>query len=214
MTRQRRAFRLAAVLAMLVLPAAAAAQSAPAPAYDPARYSRAVTDCDRLAAHPDDPFRIAPGVPQPLIDFARAIPACEAAVQADPANPRLAYQLARIYGYSGQGEKALPYRAVSTQALYPQSLFVVGFITLFGLNKQPQDSCRAAELIRQSAIAGRLAGQVAFPRYVLEGRFKGCPVPQDRDEMLGFLKAAKAQAGTDFYQGMLVDVLREQVAAR
>jgi TPR repeat protein len=202
--------RVLLILLLVLLPGAVRAQ----PAYDPARFSQSVTDCDRLAAHPDDPFKVSPGVPQAQVNFAVAIPACEAAVKADPANPRLAYQLARIYGYSGQGEKAIPFRQQATAALYPQSLFVVGFITLFGMNKQPQDTCKAGELIRQSAIAGRLAGQVAFPRYVLQGRFKDCAVPQDKAEMLGFLSAARKQVGQEFYQGMLIDLLTEQVSAR
>lgn len=46
--------------------------------------SMTVTECDRLASHPDDPDRVATGVPQADVDLAKAIPACRAAVTADP----------------------------------------------------------------------------------------------------------------------------------
>lgn len=181
--------------------------------FDPKAYSQDVTECDRLASHPEDPFHVAPGRSRDQIDLPAAIAACEAAVKADPKNPRLNYQLARVYGYSGVGEKAIPYRAVAADADYPQALFVVGYLHLLGLNKQPQDTCRAGELIRRSAQQDRLAGQVGFVRWTLEGRFDGCPVPRDPAEMLGFLEAAKKQAGSDFYKGLLIGMLEDQVRA-
>jgi TPR repeat protein len=181
--------------------------------FDPTAFSQDVTECDRLASHPEDPFHVAPGRSRSEIDLPAAIAACEAAVKADPKNPRLNYQLARVYGYSGVGEKAIPYRAAAVDADYPQALFVVGYLHLMGLNKQPQDTCRAGELIRRSAQQGRLAGQVGFVRWALAGRFDDCPVPRDPAEMLGFLQAAKPQAGSDFYKSQLIEVLEEQLRA-
>lgn len=198
------------MLAVLLLCCAGAATAAP---FDPKPYSQEVTECDRRASHPEDPFRVAPGSSRDQIDLPAAIAACEAAVEADPKNPRLNYQLARVYGYSGVGEKAIPYRAVAVDADYPQALFVVGYLHLLGLNKQPQDRCRAGELIRRSAQQDRLAGQVGFVRWALAGRFDGCPVPRDPAEMLGFLGAAKKHAGGDFYKAQLIEVLEEQVRA-
>lgn len=200
------------ILALLVLPVAAS-RAADFKPFDPAAYSQAVTECDRLAAHPEDPYHVAPGRERESIDLPAAITACEAAVRRDPTNPRLNYQLARVYGYSGQGEKSIPYRAVAVDADYPQALFVVGFLHLYGLNKQPQDTCRAAELIRRSAQQGRLAGQVGFVRWAMKGMFDACPLRRDPAEMLAFLGAAKEQAGTDFYKGQLIELLEEQVRA-
>ena len=212
---------LAAVLCLACVPvlgapaAPAAAPAAAAQPFDPTRYSQEPTECDRLAAHPEDPNRVvSPGLERKAIDLPKAIAACEAAVKADPANPRLNYQLARVYGYSGQGEKAIPYRRAATAADYPQALFVVGFITLNGMNKQPQDTCAAADLIRRSALQGRLAGQVGFPHYVLAGTFDRCPVRRDWAETQRFLDDAKSQIGSDYYQGLLVDTLSRQVQAR
>lgn len=54
------------------------------------------TACDRLAADLSDPKRRAPGVPDEALDGAAAEPACRAEVDADPADIRATYQLARV----------------------------------------------------------------------------------------------------------------------
>jgi hypothetical protein len=85
-------------------PAIAAEPAATAVArFDPAKYSQVVTECDRLASHPEDPHRVAPGREKPEIDLPKAIEICRAAVQADPKNPRLNYLYGRVLGYSGRG---------------------------------------------------------------------------------------------------------------
>lgn len=179
--------------------------------YDRSAYSQAITECDRLAAHPSDPEAVAPGVSQAKVDLEKATAACEAAVAADPANPRLRYQLARTYGYQNLGDKAAPHRMAAVNAGYPQSLFVIGYVHVLGL-AAPKDVCLGAELIRLSAYAGRFAGQVGFPGYALAGTFAGCPVPISKAEMLSFLTAAKTSPqGTDFYPQLLVDSLRREV---
>ncbi len=180
--------------------------------YDRAAYAREVTDCDRQAGHPDDPEAVTAGLSRSEMNLQAAIAACLAAVEADPVNPRLNYQLARAYGYSGLHAEGQPYRDAALRAGYPQSLFVVGYIRLTGWDGRDADPCYGAELIRRSAEAGRFAGLVGFPHYALEGAFEGCetyPVI-DQAEMLGFLDRAAAQT-TDFYRSMLVTHLRARV---
>jgi hypothetical protein len=202
------------LLVTVLPPAALPASAAEAPRYDATRYSQVPTACDLLAAHPDDPGRVAPGRTQKQIaeDYPGTIAACRSALERDPENPRLHYQLARVLGYSGQGKLAMPHRARAIEARYPQGLFVNGFLYLSGQNENPQDVCRAGELIRASAIEGRLAGQVGYPYYLLKGTFAGCPGPQpDQAELLVYLDAAQRQVGGDYYQGLLIDLLRSQV---
>lgn len=55
----------------------------------------AASDCDRYAADPDDLARVVEGVADDAILPALAIPACEAAVKAEPDNVRYVYQFAR-----------------------------------------------------------------------------------------------------------------------
>lgn len=202
------------ILALLFLAATASVAAADTlKTWDPAPYSQSVTECDRLASHGEDPHSVAPGVSRADMDFDAAIAACTAAVADDPKNPRFRYQLARVYGYSGQGEKAYPHRAAAIEADYPQALFVNGYLHLLGINKAPKDVCRAGELIRRSAQYGRLAGQVGFPHYAMRGVFDGCDVRIDAAEMLTFLSAAK-EATTGYYDGLLVEALTDQVKAR
>ena len=190
----------------------AAGSSAETLQWDASKYSREVTACDREASHGDDPYSVAPGVPQGEMDFEKAVAACEAAVAADPGNPRLRYQLARVYGYSGQGEKAYPHREASIAADYPQALFVNGYLHFLGLNEAKKDVCRAGSLFRRSAQYGRLAGQVGFTRYALDGEFEGCDVTIDPEELMAFLGAAE-EANTGYYESMLIGMLKKEVAA-
>ena len=180
--------------------------------YDRAAYSREATACDHQAGHPDDPEAVTDGVSRAAMDLETAITACRAAVEADPDNPRLNYQLARAYGYSGLHAQGQPYRDAALRAGYPQSLFVVGYIRLTGWDGREADPCYGGELIRRSAQAGRFAGLVGFPHYVLEGAFEGCEtyLVIDEAEMLGFLDRAAEQT-TDFYRSMLVTHLRARI---
>jgi TPR repeat protein len=198
-------------LAVLGLVSTALA-TADTPRVDPSRYSQAVTDCDRRASHPEDPHKVVPGLTQAQIDLPAAIAACRADLAKDEGNPRLLYQLARVLAYSGAGAEGLPYIERAAALGYPQAQFVAGYLYLDGILQAPKDPCRAGTLIRDSAINGRMAGLVGFPAYVLEGRFKGCGVRQDREEMQGFLAAAKA-AKPDYYQSLLIADLARQLAA-
>jgi TPR repeat protein len=159
-----------------------------------------------MAAHPEDPNRIAPGVSTSAMDLAGAVAACRADLTRDPANPRLAYQLGRALTYSGKVTEALPFLEKSATAGYPQALFVTGYLYLTGAYGAPKDDCRGGELVRASALAGRMAGQIGFPKYYLDGRFRGCAVPQDPAEMVRFLEAAIASK-PDYYPSLLADVL-------
>lgn len=180
--------------------------------YERDAWSREATDCDRLAGHPNDPERVGEGVERPDIDLDAAIDACAKAVGDDPDNPRLNYQLARVYGYSDRHEEGDPYRNKALAAGYPQSLFVVGYIRLEGWDGRGKDACYGGALIRRSALAGRYAGLVGFPHYALDGQFDDCaayPIV-DRTEMKGFLDAAETRGG-DFYQRLLVANLKARL---
>ena len=69
----------------------------PTPAPTSPSASEAIRSCDRLASHPDDPDRPADlkGVAFESIDAPAAVLACLEAVEAEPANRRLAFQLGR-----------------------------------------------------------------------------------------------------------------------
>lgn len=180
--------------------------------WDPTPYSQAVSECDRLAGHPDDPFRVGPGVPTRDVKNELAIAACQTELIKDPKNPRVSYQLARVLTYAGRVSEAVPHieRAAATQ--YPQALFVTGYLYLSGAYEARKDACRAGELIRESAIWGRLAGQLGYPAFVLNGRFKGCAVNQDRAELIAFVEQAR-KGRLEYYPSVLAETLLRELQA-
>ena len=173
--------------------------------YDYGRWSQAVTECDRLAAHDLDPGHVAPGVTRAHMEKPRAIEACHAAVSKDPDNPRLNYQLGRAYGYSGRGEEAMPYRLAAVDADYPQSLFVIGYLHFLGSTIE-KDVCRAQELWIRAAQYRRLAALVALPAHRLRGDFDHCGVNVADVDLRAYLNEAR-EVSSDYYVGLLVDEL-------
>lgn len=208
--------KAAIALATLLLPTGAIAESDPfkdIKTYDRTDWSREITDCDRLAAHPNDSERVTDGIARPDIDLEAAASACREAIEQDPDNPRLNYQLARVYGYSGRHEESDPYRIKALNAGYPQSLFVIGYIRLEDWDGRGKDVCYGGELIRRSAVAGRYAGLVGFPHYALNGLFDECgdyPVV-DRAELTRFVMQAEENA-SDYYQRLLVAELKSRLS--
>lgn len=174
-------------------------------------YSSEVTDCDRLAGHPSDPNSVTDGVSRAGMDKPAAIEACKKALAADPENPRLNYQLARAYGYSGMHAEAEPYREAALRAGYPQSLFVMGYILVTGWSGTETDPCYGGELIRRSAEAGRYAGLVGFPYYAVKGTFTDCDGLEVSAAQLEAMLDAATERGPDYYQGLLIDLLRDRV---
>lgn len=204
---------LTAGLTALSITACASAQEiGPIASFNPADYSQEMTECDRLAAHPDDPYKVGPGTPEGKVDLPAAIAACREAVSNDPENPRLRYQLARAYGYSGRGEEAMPHRLKAVEAGYPQSLFVVGYLYVTGRTIE-QDTCLGARLIHESAKTGRFAGLTFYPAYVTDGTFRDCDTPASPEILMDFLDEADAMT-EDSYKDLLISTLRARIAER
>ena len=160
-----------------------------------------ITECDMLVSHPEDPDRVAPGVEDVLLFAGRA--ACEEAVRKDPENPRLRYQLGRVLFYSGDASQSLPHLEFAAANDSEQAQFVLGYITDEGFQGIQKDACKVEDLWVRSARLGRFAARVSYPRHVAHGKFDGCTIQADADEIRGFLAAAKEQAD-GYYQQLLV----------
>jgi tetratricopeptide (TPR) repeat protein len=146
------------------------------------------------------------------MDKPAAIAACLEAVEQDPDNPRLNYQLGRAYGYSDMGEQAMPYRNKALDAEYPQSLFVIGYLYLNGWTIE-QNTCKAMELWMRGAYYKRLAALVSLPRSYMRGDFDECGVVLTPDDLRAYLEQAKA-ISDDYYVVMLSDDLLAEVDRR
>lgn len=173
-------------------------------------WSQEVTECDLQASHGLDPFHVAPPISRSTMNFEKAEGACLDAVQNDPENPRLNYQMGRVFGYSGQWQKAMPYRLKAVEAEYPQSLFVIGFLYFTGTTIDEKNPCKTVKMWRRAAELGRMAAQVALPRHYMRGDFASCGVDVPTSELASYLDAADAQT-SDFYTSMLIEDLKAEL---
>lgn len=67
------------------------------------------TACDRLAAHPSDTQKTAPGVEQENFDIPAARAACAVALERYPDEARFSYQYGRSFFYEDDYEAAMPH---------------------------------------------------------------------------------------------------------
>jgi len=174
---------------------------------------RPANDCDRLAANPEDPDRLAPPVPRERVDLPRAIAACEAAVAADPTDARARYQLSRVLSYAGQSARGVAEMKRAADDGYRQAQFVYGLVVDRRRPDAPTDICAAEPYWLKSARAGRQAARISYVRHVVKGKFDGCRVGATAAEMRGFLD--EAQKGAEGYsEKLLIEDLSEALAAR
>lgn len=78
--------------------------------------------CDRLAAHPWDPQRVAAPVYWNQIPSAEAVAECRKAVEAEP-SPRNMFQYARALSKARRYEEAAEWLKRAAEAGYPQAEF-------------------------------------------------------------------------------------------
>lgn len=173
----------------------------------------AVTACDRLAAHPEDPDRTVSGVATADVDQPAAIEACEADLSSDPGNPRLTYQLARVYFYNGRSADAVATMEKAADAGYRQAQFVMGALITNNRPDASDDVCDAEMWWAKSAKGGRLAAQVSYVRHVTKGLFDGCTLNASNDEMVSFLDNVRETGGRGYYLRLLLADLTEDLAA-
>ncbi len=169
-----------------------------------------VTECDHLVSHGEDPDRVAPGVDDVLLFAGTA--ACMDAVEKDPDNIRLRYQLGRVLFYSQRTEESLPHLEFAAEGGSEQAQFVLGYITDGGIQGVRQDACKVEDLWVRSARGGRFAARVSYPRHVALGKFDDCDIQASSSEIMSFIDAARGQAA-DYYQQLLVEEVAATYAA-
>lgn len=136
-------------------PAQTALAAPPATASPPPNPA-SVGECDRLAAHPDDPQRpkSIKGVEDDDLKAGPALAACEEAVAVEPSNSRLKYQLARaLLGYDKPAE-GLEMLTDAAELGSGAATAALGDITLYGLLDDNPDPATAKKLYEQAAGLG------------------------------------------------------------
>jgi TPR repeat protein len=141
----------------------------PAPPASPS--SRApVTECDRLAAHPDDRRRVAAGVRYEAIDPARAVPACEEAVERWPNEPRFWLQYGRALEKQGSEAAAVRWYRKAAEQGFAVAQFNLGAMYEQGRGGLAQDEAAAVRWWRKAAEQGFAAAQAGLGAMYEQGR--------------------------------------------
>jgi TPR repeat protein len=175
----------------------------------------AITECDRLATHPADPDKPLPGLEREAIDFAKAEVACRAAVANDPYHARSHYQFGRVLFYQKKTAEAMPHLERATALGYRQAVFVLGYVYVLG-QAVPQDSCRTAELWRQSGGLEHPWTGYYMVEYYLNGAFKECKITLSNAELERYLAQSQATLTVTASEGRvekLAERLRQHIAA-
>jgi TPR repeat protein len=171
-----------------------------------------VTECDRLAANPPDPDRVAEGVPRSEVNIEAAVTACKNALAADPENARFAYQLGRVYFYGGDTTNALKYIEQAASQGYRQAEFVMGALADNRREGVPADICTVEDYWYRAASKGHLHARVAYVRHVTKGRFDSCKIQATAAELTSLIDI-QASGSASYFLRLLVDDLKEDVAA-
>jgi TPR repeat protein len=168
------------VSALVLVAASASAQPAPVEAVP-----KAVADCDRLAASPDDPQRAAPPVYSAKLDAAAAIRACDDAVKSQPDNPRLLFQLGRALDWNRQFALARAYYGAASDRNYAPAQAALGLLVQYG-DGGFADPAGALGLYRRAAGNGS-----AFAMTMIGHLYaSGSGVTQDAKEALSWYRRA------------------------
>lgn len=155
-----------------------------------------VTDCDRLAAHPDDPRGIAPGVADGEIDTAAAHPACVGSLEAAPDTPRLQFQLGRVHWQADRDAEAVEmFSRAATEGAYPAAFAFLGIAHEYGYTGDGPDPDMARTLYRAA-----LAGGFEPAQGLLDGLADATPLDPEESE-------ADAPDFDGFYQSAYLDAL-------
>ncbi|MFO7306526.1 MAG: hypothetical protein C0P74_013495 [Gammaproteobacteria bacterium] len=175
--------------------------------------SKTVTECDRLASHPEDPDRVTTGVPSHKVDLQKAVAACKRELERQPDNPRIRYQYARVSAYSGDWNTAVVEMKKAADAGYRQAQFVYGLFVDRKRAGVPHDVCVAEKYWLMAAKAGRRHARVQYADHYLNGKFSGCQTGVTAAELQQLLASAAAEA-TDFFERMLLTTQLRLLAAK
>lgn len=126
--------------------------------------------CDLLAAHPFDPDRIGPGVVSWDMDHERALPACEAAVAAEPDNVRLAFQFGRTLERAQRYDEARAQFQRAADRGHVPAMSSLALMLLYRENPSLTDLPVALALLRRAVDAGFVSAIMAYGDILREGR--------------------------------------------
>lgn len=114
-----------------------------------------VSDCDLLAAHPDDPEKNeVAGIADEDMDGKMAVTACLDEVEEDPDDPVLHFQLGRAYWKLEQYDKAVEQLLVAAEDDHGGALAYLGDVVLYGVGGVESDPEVARQLYARAVEEG------------------------------------------------------------
>ncbi len=185
-------------------PAATSAIASTPALWNPASRTE-TTECDRLSASRYDRTRLASPVARENIDVPIAISQCEADLAKFPGDPRIHFQLGRLYGYSSDKEKALMHRKAAAQAGNHNAIFLLGYLD-WTAARDDAARCAAARMMKLAADRGNYSGQITYSSFFLEGKLESCVDAATREDAAAYLAAARP-AVDGFFETRLADHL-------
>jgi ketosteroid isomerase-like protein len=180
------------------------------PIWDPASRTE-VTACDQMTASRYDRTRLAEPRARDQIDVPVAIATCEADLVRFPNDPRLHFQLGRVYGYAGDVEKTLFHRRASAAGGNPNAIFLLGYLDWTAATDDGT-RCAAADQMKLSADRGNYSAQITYASFYLEQKFAPCPGVASASEVRAYLAGARPVVD-GFFETRFADHLIGQMDA-
>jgi hypothetical protein len=162
-----------------------------------------ITECDRLAADPDDPSALADGVAFAAMDVEAALDACIAAHEFAPDNTRIRFQLARVIYQAGDSELARQYLEPAADADYAAANGLLGDM-LFATAESDAQEEAALERYRKAAESGYEPAQEIVEAFEpVEVEAVALPEPEEptEDEMIRAYGRSTQGRGCDIVKG-------------
>jgi hypothetical protein len=159
----------------------------------------AVTQCDRLAADPDDTQKRAAGVVADQIDLPAATRACADAVNRHPHDGRLLYQAGRVARLAKDDRLSIDDFQQSAAVGYAQGQFTFAMI-LIRDHRTADDVCDGGKFLVLAARQPHLYARINLADLWRAGVFADCHLDVMESEVDALLKAA----------GELIDGPQEQ----
>ncbi len=145
-------------------------------------------DCDLLAVDTDNDVSVK-GVVLEEIDAARAIPACETALIAQPGSPRLMHNLGRALEKSGRFKEALDQYHRAAQLGFDPAQLYYGNSLMEGLGGEI-DMKEGLVWVRRAFEQGNRQAMVNYAEYDLSPAF-------ERSDRVTILQASLRKAGSE-----------------
>lgn len=190
--------RIAAPAAPTTLPAA----------WDPGSRTTS-TACDRMAASRYDRTRLAPPVARADMDVPKVIAQCEADLKANPGDPRILFQLGRVYGYAGDAARTRAIREAAAAAGNHNAIFLLGYLDWNAAKDDPA-RCAAARTMKLAADRGNYSAQLTYASLWLEGRFERCADAAAKSEVTAYVRAARPVVD-GFFETRFADHLQTEI---